>query len=259
MTGIIQASKDDNSAHDQAQRHDRPQRGGTGRRRGKRRGRRHWLIWCGGIVAAIIVIAAGSIAAFVKLGPTARPLTLPVGPQHAPTGTLDGTWKVSHDSEAGFRVRESALGFSNYVGGTTKAVTGTIVISGNSVTAAVLRVNLTTIKVSGKRQPQLAASLGTRDHPIATFRLSGPVPLSPAFVSGATVTISAGGQLTVNGLTHAVTITLTARRDGSELQAAGSIPVAFTPWRITQPAGFGFLGSLANHGAAEFALILHRA
>jgi hypothetical protein len=29
-------------------------------------------------------------------------------------------------------------------------------------------------------------------------------------------------------------------------------------WGITQPGGFGILGSLADHGAAEFLLILHR-
>ena len=55
-----------------------------------------------------------------------------------------------------------------------------------------------------------------------------------------------------------VTVTLTARRDGPVLQAAGSIPVQFARWGIRQPAGFGPLGSLADNGDAEFLLILHR-
>jgi hypothetical protein len=48
------------------------------------------------------------------------------------------------------------------------------------------------------------------------------------------------------------------RRDGPVLEAAGSIPITFPTWGITQPGGFGILGSLADHGAAEFLLILHR-
>jgi hypothetical protein len=62
----------------------------------------------------------------------------------------------------------------------------------------------------------------------------------------------------MNGTSHPVTVTLTARRDGPELQTAGSIRVQFARWGIKQPAGFGFVGSLADHGDAEFLLILHR-
>jgi hypothetical protein len=38
----------------------------------------------------------------------------------------------------------------------------------------------------------------------------------------------------------------------------GSIPIAFSRWDIKGPAGFGFLGSLADHGIAEFLLVLDR-
>jgi polyisoprenoid-binding protein YceI len=123
-------------------------------------------------------------------------------------------------------VRWLALGPSNNVGGQTTAVTGTIVISGHTVTAASLQINLTTVKVSGKIQPQFATSLGTRDHPLATFTLAGPVTLSHAFTAGRTLTATAAGQLTMNGSARAVTVTLTARRNGPLLQTAGFIPVS---------------------------------
>jgi hypothetical protein len=35
-------------------------------------------------------------------------------------------------------------------------------------------------------------------------------------------------------------------------------PFAFSDWAIKEPGGFGFLGSLANHGVAEFLLVLNR-
>lgn len=49
---------------------------------------------------------------------------------------------------------------------------------------------------------------------------------------------------------------LTVRRDGADLRAAGSFPVAFSDWNIAQPKGYGLLGSLADHGTAEFLLVL---
>src|SRR5450432_2115690 len=46
--------------------------------------------------------------------------------------------------------------------------------SGTQVTSTTFRINLDTIKVNGKPQPQLAKSLGTQDHPSATLTLTQP-------------------------------------------------------------------------------------
>jgi polyisoprenoid-binding protein YceI len=220
--------------------------------------RRHWSRWILAGVAAVVVIVVGAVAAFIKLGPSAAPLGLPQSRISPPSGPLAGTWQAGAGSLAGFRIQETALGLSNFVGGQTTAVTGTIVISGRTVTAASLQINLTTVKVSGKIQPQFATSLGTRDHPLATFTLTRPVTLSPAFTAGRTLTATAAGQLAMNGSARAVTVTLTARRNGPLLQTAGFIPVSLDHWAISRPGGAGPFGSLATHGDAEFLLILHR-
>jgi hypothetical protein len=78
------------------------------------------------------------------------------------------------------------------------------------------------------------------------------------FASGATITLTAAGRLTLNGVARPVRVTISARRDGTALQVAGSIPVVFATWGVKGPAGFGFLGSLADHGTAEFLLTLRR-
>jgi polyisoprenoid-binding protein YceI len=218
--------------------------------------RRHWWRWIlVGVVAliALIIVAAG---AFVKLQPTLAPLALPTGSAGAPAGPLDGTWQVTGGSAAGFRVRESVLGFSNDTVGRTTAVTGSVVIAGRQVTEADFRVDLTAITVNGKTQAQFARSLGTQADPDATIALVRPVTLDPAFASGATITVTARARLTMHGVSRVVTFPVSGRRDGTELQLTGAIPVAFAAWHITGPAGFGFLGSLANHGVAEFLLIL---
>jgi hypothetical protein len=64
------------------------------------------------------------------------------------------------------------------------------------------------------------------------------------------------GSIAVNGITRPVTVTLTARRDGTSSETAGSMPVTFSEFRIKEPGGYGFLGSLAGAGTAEFLLVL---
>ena len=193
---------------------------------------------------------------FIKFQPTASPLALPPGPASVPAGPLDGSWADAAGSLAGFRVQETALGMSNDTIGRTSAVTGTVVISGGRVTSAAFRIDLAATTVNGKTQPQFATNLRTGQHPDATFILATPVTLSPAFTVGGTASLTATGQLAMNGTTHQVTVSVSARRDGTTLQVAGSIPVTFSAWRIKGPGGFGFLGSLADHGVAEFLLTL---
>jgi polyisoprenoid-binding protein YceI len=131
---------------------------------------------------------------------------------------------VAPGSVAGFQVPEHALGISSDVVGRTRAVTGTIVIAGGRVTAAQFRVRLTAIAVGGKQKPQLANSLGTAQHPAATFTLTRPAALRPAFASGAVVTARVTGELAMNGVLRPVTFTISGRRDGTALQVAGRSP-----------------------------------
>jgi len=53
-----------------------------------------------------------------------------------------------------------------------------------------------------------------------------------------------------------VMVTMSARRDGTAIEAAGSLPVTFSGFDINGPGGYGFFGSLASEGTAEFLLIL---
>ena len=224
-------------------------------RAGRVRKRRR-LRWVLAAVAAVVALLVLAVAAWIELQPAPAPLTLPAAAA-APAGPVDGTWQVAAGSLAGFRVQESALGFSNDAVGRTRAVTGTIIVSAGQVTSARLRVGLTAIRVNGKVQPQFADSLGVRRYPAATFTLTRPVPLSPSFTTGAVFSATATGRLAMHGTAKPVTVTIRARRDGTAVQLAGSIPVAFPDWAIRGPGGYGFLGSLADHGIAEFLLILH--
>lgn len=220
------------------------------------RRKRHWWRWMllgAGLLAVLVVLATGL---FVKLQTAPPPLALPAARTSTPAGPVTGNWTVASGSEAGFRLRETAMGFSNDVVGRTDKVSGTMVISGDRVTRATFRISLTAVRVNGKPQPQFARSLGTQRDPVATFTLARPVTLGAAFVAGSPVTVTVTGQLAMHQISRTVTFALSGRRAGPALQAAGSIPVPLARWRIQEPPGFGFLGSLAPHGVAEFLLIL---
>jgi polyisoprenoid-binding protein YceI len=220
--------------------------------------KRRWWRWIAASALALVLLLVLAVGLFVTLQPSPAPLALSRGAARPPAGPVNGTWNASAGSVAGFRVRESALGFGNDVVGRTDGVTGRIIMAGDQVTAAAFRIDLATVTVNGKSQPQFARSLDTASHPVATFTLARPVTLGSGFISGGTVTVTGTGRLALRGISHLVTFTLTARRDGPALEAAGSIPVAFSAWGIRGPGGLGFLGSLANHGVAEFLLVLHR-
>ena len=227
--------------------------------RSGRSGRRHhWWRWAIAGVAGLVVLVVLAAGLLLKLQPAPAPLALPPGAARAPAGPLDGTWVVAAGSVAGFRVRESAFGMSNDTVGRTSAVTGTIVISGDRVTGGAFRIGLTGMKVGGKAQPQFAESLGTSKDPVAMVTLTQPVTLNAAFASGATVTERVTGRLAMHGISRPVVVTVSGRRDGSSLQVAGSIPIAFSRWDVRGPQSFGFIASLASSGIAEFLLIVHR-
>jgi hypothetical protein len=115
------------------------------------------------------------------------------------------------------------------------------------------------MKFNGKTQRQFDTSLDTKAHPIATITLSQPLILRSAFASGAKITSTAAAGLTLNGISHRAIVTIHARRDGSVLQAVGSIAVSFATWDIKPAPAYGLFGSLASDGTGEFSLVLDRA
>ncbi len=221
------------------------------------RRKHHRLRWILAGIAVLVVFIAAAVAMAIKLQPTPAPLALSASAA-APVGPLDGTWQVTSGSVAGFRIQQTVLGLTSDVVGRTDDITGTVVIAGSQVTTASLRINVLALTSAGKPAPQFGISLDTQHHPDAIVGLARPVTLDDPFASGATTTVTAAGQLTLHGVTRTVTVPLSARRDAANMEVAGSIPVTFADWGIAGPKGYGMLGSLADHGVAEFLLVLHR-
>jgi polyisoprenoid-binding protein YceI len=222
------------------------------------RRKRRWLRWTIAGIAVVVVLLVGLVAVAIKLQPTPAPLALPAGAT-APVGLADGTYQIASGSLAGFRIQQTVIGLTSDVVGRTDDITGAVTVADGQATTAGLRVGLLALTTGdAKPAPQFGISLGTQQYPDATIGLAQPVTLDPVFASGATVTANAAGTLTLHGVTRPVTVVLSLRRDGTSIDVAGSLPVAFTDYSIAEPKGYGPLGSLADHGVAEFVLVLHR-
>ncbi len=225
------------------------------------RRRRRWLRRTLIALGVLIVLLVATVQLYVVNAPVPAALALPAAADQ-PTGPLPGVWEVTKGSAAGLRIRQTVLFASGDVVQRTHSVTGQLTTTATTITAATFTVDLTTLTddgtTGGQKTPQVAISLDTRHHPDATIALTEPTELDPAIDSGATVTTTARAEMTLRGRTHPVTITLTAHRHGGLLRAAGSFPVAFADWDIANPEEFGPLGSLADHGTAEFLLVLQR-
>jgi polyisoprenoid-binding protein YceI len=222
------------------------------------RRKRHWLRWTIAGTATLVVLIVGLVAVAIKLQPVPAPLTLPANAAAA-VGPVEGTYQPGSGSAAGFRIQQTVIWLTSDVAGRTTDITGTVIIAGGQVTTADLRVGLLALTTGdAKPAPQFGISLDTQRHPDATIGLTQPVTLDAAFTSGTTLTVNAAATLTLHGITRTVTVMLSVRRDGASIDVAGSIPVAFADYGIAGPTGYGGLGSLADHGVAEFLLVLHR-
>jgi polyisoprenoid-binding protein YceI len=175
-------------------------------------------------------------------------------PTTASTGRLDGTWTVDptigsfsdfSGSFAGYRVQEVLVGIGAATAvGRTPDVTGSVVITGTTVTEASFQVDLRTLRSdSSARDGQLRRQgLETDRFPTATFTLAEPIALGSLPAVGAIVRVDAVGDLTLHGTTKRVTFPLEARleADGT-ITVTGSLQVDFADFGMTAPQSFRVL------------------
>jgi len=191
-------------------------------------------------------------AAVATLGPIASAAA------GATSTSTDGTWSVddSAGSFVGYRVQEQLAGIGgNTAVGRTNAVTGSLTISGTSVTDVQISADLTQLKSDDdRRDGQLhQRGLETDSFPTATFKLTQPIDLGSVPANGQTITVTATGQLTLHGVTKTVQVPLQARLDGSTIEVVGSIEITFADYSITPPTSFIAL-SVEDHGTMELQL-----
>jgi polyisoprenoid-binding protein YceI len=173
-------------------------------------------------------------------------------------GSVEGTWKATGNSEAGYRVGENLFGQETEAVGRTSRVQGEMTIAGTKVTSARVVVDLTTVTSNeGRRDNQFRGRImDVATYPAATFELTQAIELAGLPGNGQDISVPATGNLTLRGNTRAVTVDLQARRMGSTIEVVGSIPVTFADYGIPNPS-FGPV-SADDHGEIEFQVVFAR-
>ena len=233
--------------------------------------RRRWVRWV--ILVAAVIIVAGVAGPFIyihllsskapaqlSLQPTATPASASAAAtpaaQAAGSASVNGTWTVGGGSEVQYRVKEVLVGQSQTAVGTSRSVTGRLVISGTTATAATFRVPMQTIHSDrSQRDAQFDGRImDVASYPTGSFTLTMPISLAPLPAGGAVRTYTATGLLSLHGQSHTVTFPLQAERTGTAIKVAGQINVPFAEWGIGNPSFAGFV-TTQNHGLLEFLLV----
>jgi polyisoprenoid-binding protein YceI len=183
---------------------------------------------------------------------------------------LDGTWTIDtsigsfadfSSSFVGYRVEETLANVgANTAVGRTPEVSGALVLAGSTITSVDVTADLTGLRSDDdRRDGQLQRqSIQTSQFPTATFRLTTPIELGSVPADGATITVTATGELTLHGVTRSVEIPLQARLSGDVVTVAGSLEILFADYDIERPSSFVVL-SIEDHGTMELQLHFRRA
>jgi len=227
------------------------------------------------IVGAVAVVAiAGVVAAFVWNNSGApKPVTLSDsnGSGSGSTGlsdsgsgsgssasSLTGTWKIQTGRTfAGYRVREklAELPAPSDAVGRTPAVTGTMAVTGTTISAVTISADLSQLKSDRDRRDNAIRMRGleTANFPTATFKLTSPIKLG-AVATGKVVSTTATGNLTLHGVTKPVQVPLQGKFSGSTIEVVGNIPIQFADFQIQPPNFTGFV-TVQDHGTMELDLV----
>ncbi len=244
--------------------------------------RRPWR-WIALGAVLLIVVVAGAVVWFFSgdapdqadLGETASAVTVsPTTAGEVPAATaegIEGTWtvdtsvgefSVTENTTAtfvGFRIEEELANIGSATAvGRTPGVSGSVVIEGTSMTSAEFTVDLTAIvSDESRRDSRIQEALGTDANPEATFVLTEPVDFGEAAADGETVTVTATGELTINGVTNQVEIPLEAQLVDGMILVVGSTDIVFADYAVAVPTAPMVL-SVEDHGVLEVQLWLSR-
>jgi polyisoprenoid-binding protein YceI len=238
------------------------------------------------LLVAFLVIAAG-IGGYVAYdqvlsGDSVAPLTLPStspdanaseppsatgeagasSPATAVEGDVAGTWNVAEGSLAGYRVRErlANLDAESDAVGRTSDVTGSVTIESDgtttTLTGGTLTVDTTTIVSDEDRRDNRLRTEGLQTDlfPTATFAVTQAVEIPAAALEGTATDVTLVGDLTLHGVTKSVSIPVQARLVAGQIQVAGSITFPLADYEMVAPNVGGFILSIADEGALEFAV-----
>jgi polyisoprenoid-binding protein YceI len=231
------------------------------------------LILAGTVV--VVLVLGGAYGAFALLAGGDSPDPVSLSTSNAPASSagtgggvtsasdLGGMWQLSSSSSfVGYRVREQLgiLPARSDAVGRTSAVRGSLTIKGTSIDAVRVTADLTQLQSDRSMRDERMRTIGlqTDTFPDATFALTSPISFDSAPTAGTVVKAKATGNLTLHGVTKAVTVDVQAKWTADGITVVGSVPIAMADFNITPPNVGGFV-SVQDHGTLEFQLVFTKA
>ena len=170
---------------------------------------------------------------------------------------LDGSWTVDQNvSFVGYRIDEELANLGSITAvGRTSDITATLDFAGTTVTALDVIVDMTTLESDRSLRDNAMATRGleTNTFPEATFTLSAALDLGSVPTEREAFAAAASGELTLHGVTQAVTIDLEGTLVEGTMVVVGSVEIALADYGIETPTGFSVL-DIADVGLLEVQL-----
>lgn len=172
----------------------------------------------------------------------------------AESGTFD--YEQATGSFVGFRIDEEIINMGGMTAvGRTGEVEGSITIEGTTLTAVDITVDMASITTNeSRRDDKVLDALEVTAFPTATFTLSGPVELGSDAATGADVKVSAAGELTIHGVTKAVSLPIEAKLVDGTAVVVASVDVALADYGVSKPTA-PLIASISDTATVEMQLL----
>lgn len=221
-----------------------------------------------GVIGAIAVLAVGLFAAYkLWIESDPEPRAEIAETEVTEGGELDGTYTVTpgpaeSPTFVGYRVTEQLAGavVEQETTGRTPDVTGSLTISGNTVSEVSVTANLLNLQSDNDRRDNAIRTRGleSEQFPEATFALAEPIELPAEPELGETVDSVAVGDFTLHGVTQRVEIPVQGRWDGETIQVIGNLHIVFADYDMEAPTATAVV-SVDDEAEMEFQIFFEPA
>jgi polyisoprenoid-binding protein YceI len=179
------------------------------------------------------------------------------------SSNLSGTWNLvaGGSSFAGYRVQEELAGIGSATAvGRTTFLTGTLQFDGEQVTSVDVTADMTKLTSDKPQRDGQLRNQGIEysKYPTSTFKLTSPITISDVPPAGTSLKQTISGELTLHGVTKAITMDVEGVIQDGKLVVVGSTNIVFADYNIGKPQGASVL-SIADNGTMELQLIFQHA
>ncbi|WP_161891004.1 YceI family protein [Pontibacter russatus] len=153
---------------------------------------------------------------------------------------------------AGSTMTWNAKKFGGEHTGTVQLASGNLEVNGRKLVGGSFEIDMTSITDTDITNPEFNAKLtnhlksedffSAEKHPVSTFKITKATPIAKAKAGAPNYTIT--GDLTIKGITNAITFPATVKTDGKAAEAAARIELDRTKWDIKYRSGM--LGTAAD-------------